>query len=101
MGRSLGVPCSHCHVENHWADDDKPAKRICREMIAMMPALNDTVLARVTLDRPDDHPHVGCFTCHRGHANPNFGLGRPGGGPRGEGGPRGGTERRPGGTEQH
>ena len=86
MGRSLGVGCNHCHIENHWADEDKPTKRMCREMIQMMPALNDTVLARVTLDRPDDHPHVGCFTCHRGHANPNWGMPRRGpGGPGGQG----------------
>ncbi len=89
LGRTLGVSCRHCHVENHWADEDKPAKQIARDMMAMTESINDTLLARVHFRKDDDRPHVGCFTCHRGHANPNFGMGRPGGG-RPPGGPGGG-----------
>jgi hypothetical protein len=91
FGRTLGVSCRHCHIENHWADEDKPAKQICRDMMVMTGSINDTLLTRVSF-KPGDHPHIGCFTCHRGHTNPNFGMGRPpGGGPGGPGGPPGGA----------
>lgn len=80
FGRTLGVSCRHCHVENHWADEDKPAKQICRDMMVMTGSINDTLLTRVSF-KPGDHPHIGCFTCHRGHTNPNWGMGRPPGAP--------------------
>jgi hypothetical protein len=79
-GHALGVSCRHCHVENHWADEDKKPKAITRGMIEMVDSINDTLLTRVFPNAAaDDKPHVGCFTCHRGHANPNagMGMGRP------------------------
>jgi hypothetical protein len=88
FGRTLGVSCRHCHVENHWADEDKPAKQIARDMRVMTGTINDSLLTRVSF-KPDEHPHVSCFTCHRGHTNPNFGMGRPPGAPAGQPGPGG------------
>lgn len=90
LGRTLGVPCSHCHIENHWADEDKPAKQICRNMMRMTNALNDSLIGQYQWPR-NDKPHVGCWTCHRGHANPNFD--RPRRGPGGPGGPPPGAPR--------
>jgi hypothetical protein len=72
FGHSLGVSCKHCHVENHWADDDKQAKQIARDMMVMTGAINDSLLPHVHF-RAGDTPHVGCFTCHRGQAKPGGG----------------------------
>lgn len=88
MGRSLGVSCRHCHIENHWADEDKPAKDVARNMMRMTSVLNDSLIPSYTWPH-DDKPHVGCFTCHRGHAKPMEGMPRPGG-PGGPGRPEGG-----------
>ena len=93
FGRNLGVSCKHCHVNNHWADEDKKTKQITRDMMAMTRALNDTLLARIDFGGTEK-PHVGCFTCHRGQAKPGGGMrpgmGGPGGrGPGGQGGPGG------------
>jgi hypothetical protein len=75
-GHALGVSCRKCHIENHWADEDKKAKGVTRDMIRMVDSINDTLLVRVFPNAPaDDKPHVGCFTCHRGHSNPNAGMG--------------------------
>jgi hypothetical protein len=87
MGRSLGVPCSHCHVENHWADEDKKPKAIARNMLRMTSAINDSLLTRFQWP-DDDKPHVGCFTCHHGQPKPG-GMGGERRGPGGPGGPGG------------
>ena len=91
IGRSLGVPCSHCHVENHWADEDKATKEEARNMIRMTGALNDSLIPEYQWPH-NDKPHVGCFTCHHGQAKPGGGgERRPGGqgGPGGQGRPEG------------
>lgn len=49
--RALGVACTHCHVEQDFASDDKRPKRAAREMAVM-------------------HRFVNCSTCHRGEINP-------------------------------
>lgn len=85
MGRSLGVSCRHCHIENHWAEEDKQAKHVARNMMRMTAALNDSLIPSYQWPR-DDKPRVSCFTCHRGHANPMAGMPRPGG-PGGPGAP--------------
>jgi hypothetical protein len=80
FGRALGVPCSHCHILNHWADEDKPAKLVARDMMAMTMTINDTLLTRVRFKRRDpEPPRVNCFTCHRGEPRPGGmrGPGRP------------------------
>ncbi len=98
--RSLGVGCNFCHVPGHWADDDKPAKQVARDMMVMTKAINDTLLPRVY--NPDhDRRAVNCGTCHRGARHPG-GMGGP---PRGAGGPGGpggpGGMRPEGGGERH
>lgn len=102
FGRNLGVSCKHCHVNNHWADEDKKAKQVTRDMMAMTRAINDTLLARIDFGGTEK-PHVMCFTCHRGQAKPGGGM-RPGmGGPggRGPGGPGGpGAQGGPGGGDR-
>ena len=81
LGRSLGTSCTHCHIANHWADDDKSAKDKCRDMIRMTDKINKEVMPTLTAFG-DDKPHVGCFTCHHGQVRPG-GMGRPPGGPGG------------------
>jgi hypothetical protein len=62
MTRLLGVGCSHCHVVDQWASDDKPAKRIARRHFEMMDVL--------TKDYFDNQERVSCWTCHRGQPIP-------------------------------
>jgi hypothetical protein len=87
FGRSLGASCYHCHARNDWAKDEKKQKRIARDMMKMVIAVNTDYLskieglgdsARVATD-PTQRPTVNCGTCHRGsiHANPE--MGRMGG----------------------
>ncbi len=33
--KALGVTCEHCHNTNDWASDEKPEKKIAREMWAL------------------------------------------------------------------
>ncbi len=73
FGRNLGVSCSHCHVENHWADEDKAPKQITREMIALADTINDVLLPRIK-NLQSQKPHVACATCHRGQVKPATSL---------------------------
>ncbi len=66
MAGSLGVSCNHCHVQNQFAKDDKPAKQIARQHILMMRAANDATFEGRTV--------VNCVTCHRGEARPASAL---------------------------
>lgn len=69
FGHSLGVRCAHCHIENHWADEDKPQKQIAREMVAMVDTINSLMLPRIK-NLKSEHPLVTCTTCHRGARKP-------------------------------
>ena len=69
FGHSLGVRCAHCHVENHWADEDKPQKQIAREMMAMVDTIDSVMLPRIK-NLKSEHPRVSCSTCHRGSRIP-------------------------------
>ena len=40
ISASLGVECEYCHVEHANEKDDKKPKRIARDMITMMMAIN-------------------------------------------------------------
>jgi Photosynthetic reaction centre cytochrome C subunit len=76
FGHSLGVSCRFCHIPGHWADEDKPHKRIARDMMTMSRAINDSLLSKVY--NPDnDRRFVGCNTCHHGHPNPNWESAQP------------------------
>ncbi len=62
FNRSLGVQCTHCHIEEKWTDESKPQFAIARNMSTMVPVLNDR------LGMPD---RVSCWTCHRGEVRPS------------------------------
>ena len=61
MAASLGVGCTHCHV-NPWQSDDRPAKLVARRMILMTRSINQEDFAGRQV--------VTCFTCHQGHPQP-------------------------------
>jgi len=60
----LGVGCDHCHVMEQFDRDDKPAKQTARKMFRMVRAIGQDYFA-------GSNP-VSCWTCHRGHAKPEF-----------------------------
>jgi hypothetical protein len=74
---ALGVECSHCHVgtderrfsDFDFASDALETKRVAREMLRMVIAINRMVSG---LNRGPDHSYVevSCVTCHRGNARP-------------------------------
>jgi photosynthetic reaction center cytochrome c subunit len=88
---SLGVDCEYCHVRNAFDKDDIEKKKIARNMITMMMAINK--------DNFKGRQEVTCNSCHHGAAEPaaipevadaNF---RPA--PRGPGGPGMNAEAKP------
>lgn len=72
--RSLGVGCTHCHVEGAWEKDDKPQKQIAREMAAMSRAITTEYLGKIK-NINSKQPVVNCTTCHRGQIKPALDLG--------------------------
>ena len=72
FGRSLGVGCFFCHDRNDWAKDDKNHLKIAREMWKMTKTINDSLLAKIDLDKhgSDEKAVVNCGTCHRGSPSP-------------------------------
>lgn len=66
--KSLGVNCSHCHVEDRWEADEKRPKRAAREMILMTRTINDELVKMQEIDNTE--PAVNCTTCHRGYVKP-------------------------------
>ncbi len=72
-GKSLGVDCTHCHIADAWEKDDKPAKQITREMVAMTQAINGTHLKAIK-NLKSATPVVNCTTCHRGQVKPATSL---------------------------
>jgi photosynthetic reaction center cytochrome c subunit len=63
MKSSLGVSCTHCHVDYvNFEKDDKPAKHVARDMIRMVRALNDSNFGGRNV--------ISCNTCHRGQVRP-------------------------------
>ena len=68
--RALGVTCTHCHVEQDFASDDKRPKRAAREMATMHRSINDQ-LAKMQNLEPNPQGHfINCSTCHRGNVDP-------------------------------
>jgi hypothetical protein len=73
---SLGVRCDHCHVQSKpdltrtpanlggwaWDSDDKPAKKIARDMMRMVVDLNKASFG--------GRSRVTCYTCHQGALDP-------------------------------
>jgi hypothetical protein len=65
MAASLGVGCTHCHI-NPWSSDERPAKAVARRMIAMTRRLNDEHFAGRQV--------VNCYSCHQGQLQPRQSL---------------------------
>jgi len=68
--RALGVACTHCHVEQDFASDDKRPKRAAREMAVMHKMINDQLVKMENLELKPEQRFVNCSTCHRGAINP-------------------------------
>lgn len=77
----LGVRCTYCHVgpDNlqgmDFATDDKPEKRVAREMLRMVASIRKDFLATLpahagTRQEGAARQEVGCYTCHRGQSKP-------------------------------
>ncbi|HVG19221.1 MAG TPA: photosynthetic reaction center cytochrome c subunit family protein [Blastocatellia bacterium] len=62
FSKSLGVDCTHCHVEGAFEKDDKPAKQTARKMLHMV-----GVIAKDVYKGPTS---INCYTCHKGQAQP-------------------------------
>jgi hypothetical protein len=59
---SLGVPCTHCHVQDQYDRDDKLMKQTARKMLAMVSGIMNKYYG--------GSGTFGCPTCHRGHNKP-------------------------------
>lgn len=79
FARALGTKCEHCHVpipgqENkfEFSSDAKPEKKIARTMILMTRNINGNYVEKLPHDpaEHDEHVTVTCWTCHRGHIQP-------------------------------
>jgi hypothetical protein len=68
--RALGVRCTHCHVEQDFASDDKRPKRAAREMAAMHLTINQTLARMGNLESSPEDRFINCATCHRGQVDP-------------------------------
>jgi photosynthetic reaction center cytochrome c subunit len=62
ISASLGVECDFCHVEHEMDKDDKKPKKVAREMMKMMFAVNQNNFS--------GEREVTCNTCHRGNIHP-------------------------------
>jgi len=73
FSNSLGVSCSHCHVQGEWEKEDKPQKQIARDMMKMVGTINNDLLKNIkNLKGPNSI--VNCTTCHRGQVKPALNL---------------------------
>jgi hypothetical protein len=70
--KSLGINCSHCHVDDDWASDEKRPKLAAREMILFTRETNAKLRDMKHLDTAE--PIVNCTTCHRGSLEPATNL---------------------------
>lgn len=77
--RSLGVDCTHCHVEGRWASEAKPQKQTAREMHKMVARINGELLPGIKAFEGREGRNravVNCTTCHRGQVIPATNLGK-------------------------
>jgi len=68
--RALGVACTHCHVEQDFASDDKRPKRAAREMAVMHRMINGELGKMQNLESKPKPTAINCSTCHRGAIDP-------------------------------
>jgi len=71
--KSLGVTCAHCHIPGEWEKDDKEAKQITRDMVAMTKTINQDLLKNID-GLKDRTAIINCTTCHRGQVKPALNL---------------------------
>ena len=70
----LGLRCHNCHVGPDdltgmdFAIDEKPTKKVAREMLKMVQSVNATLKTLPPRDEP--RGSVTCYTCHRGAQRP-------------------------------
>jgi Photosynthetic reaction centre cytochrome C subunit len=62
MAASLGVDCTHCHVQGEFDKDDKPAKQTARKMLQMV--------TKVNKDFYGGSGPITCYACHKGEPHP-------------------------------
>jgi Photosynthetic reaction centre cytochrome C subunit len=68
--RALGVRCTHCHVADDFASDEKRPKRAAREMAAMHRDINQRLAKMQNLEGAPEERFINCATCHRGSTDP-------------------------------
>ena len=68
--RALGVACTHCHVEDDFASDEKRPKQAAREMAALHKMINDQIAKMAHLEERQGPRFINCSTCHRGAIDP-------------------------------
>jgi hypothetical protein len=59
---ALGVECTHCHVQDQWTEQSKPAFSTAANMVRMVDAVNQKL---------EGIGRVSCITCHGGEARPS------------------------------
>jgi len=76
--KALGVRCQFCHVgteemslgEFDFVSDDNEHKNTAREMMRMVWAINNDLLAGIDGLHEAEGMRVTCYTCHRGSVTP-------------------------------
>lgn len=74
FSKGLGVNCLHCHHANDYASDDKRAKRVARDMMALSRTVNASL--REVKELQSKEPAINCTTCHRGELKPALNMPR-------------------------
>ena len=87
FARALGGRCDTCHVQIpgetnkfDFPNDAKDEKRTARIMIRMVRNINGNFISKIPRehDEPaEEKPVVQCWTCHRGHKQPEKPPARP------------------------
>src|SRR6185312_9553900 len=62
--RALGVTCTHCHVEEDFASEEKRPKRAAREMATMHRSINEQLGKMQNLASNPEERAINCSTCH-------------------------------------
>lgn len=60
--KSLGVQCTHCHVQGDFSKDDQPAKQTARQMLMMVGGISKEFF--------NGQATINCYTCHKGQVKP-------------------------------
>ena len=74
--RGTGMRCDDCHVEDakthehDYASDDLEHKKIARQMLKMVLAINKDYIATISSHEGEKRQNVTCYSCHRGQEEP-------------------------------